>query len=182
MAEMLIDGVKLDACLDAEADAIRAKTGDSNDLTFDFANNKGFADAIAAIPSGGGELLVDNVATEDVATINLVIPEGKKSYRIYVVELVGETSASEWVYPQLNTTTPGTNGIYMPQKQTYNSKFVVAKYAYGAGGFAVTIGGGGSSSITGINSPTLDNILLNLYYASSVFKVGFEAKVWGYDI
>ena len=70
----------------------------------------------------------------------------------------------------------------MPQKQTYNSKFVVAKYAYGAGGFAVTIGGGGSSSITGINSPTLDNILLNLYYASSVFKVGFEAKVWGYDI
>jgi len=50
MAEMLIDGAKLDACLDAEADAIRAKTGDSNDLTFDFANNKGFADAIAAIP------------------------------------------------------------------------------------------------------------------------------------
>lgn len=54
MAEMLVDSTKLDACLDAEADAIRAKTGDSNDITFDFANNKGFADAIAAIPSGGG--------------------------------------------------------------------------------------------------------------------------------
>lgn len=53
MAEMLVDSTKLDACLDAEADAIRAKTGDSNDLTFDFTNNKGFADAIAAIPSGG---------------------------------------------------------------------------------------------------------------------------------
>lgn len=52
MADMLVDGAKLDACLDAEADAIRAKTGDSNDITFDFANNKGFADAIAAIPSG----------------------------------------------------------------------------------------------------------------------------------
>lgn len=56
MAEMLVDSTKLDACLDAEADAIRAKTGDSNDLMFDFANDKGFADAIAAIPSGGGEV------------------------------------------------------------------------------------------------------------------------------
>lgn len=54
MAEMLVDSTKLDACLDAEADAIRAKTGGSADIAFDFANNKGFADAIAAIPSGGG--------------------------------------------------------------------------------------------------------------------------------
>lgn len=52
MAEMLIDGVKLNACLDAEADAIRAKTGGSTDIAFDYANNKGFADAIAAISSG----------------------------------------------------------------------------------------------------------------------------------
>lgn len=61
MAEMLVDSTKLDACLDAEADAIRAKTGDSNDLTFDFANNKGFADAIAAIPSGGGSGILESV-------------------------------------------------------------------------------------------------------------------------
>lgn len=60
MADMLVDSTKLDACLDAEADAIRAKTGDSNDLTFDFANNKGFADAIAAIPTGGGDPQVRN--------------------------------------------------------------------------------------------------------------------------
>lgn len=53
MADMIVDGAKLDACLDAEADAIRAKTGGSADIPFDFANNKGFADAIAAIPSGG---------------------------------------------------------------------------------------------------------------------------------
>lgn len=58
MAEMLVDSTKLDACLDAEADAIRAKTGGSADIPFDFANNKGFADAIAAIPSGGGGAFV----------------------------------------------------------------------------------------------------------------------------
>jgi len=52
MAEMLIDGAKLDACNTAEADAIRAKTGGSSPIPYDYANNKGFADAIAAIPSG----------------------------------------------------------------------------------------------------------------------------------
>lgn len=53
MAEMLIDGAKLDACNTAEADAIRAKTGGSSPIPYDYANNKGFADSIAAIPSGG---------------------------------------------------------------------------------------------------------------------------------
>jgi len=52
MAEMLVDSTKLDACLDAEADAIRAKTGGTDPIPYDYANNKGFADAIAAIPSG----------------------------------------------------------------------------------------------------------------------------------
>lgn len=55
MADMLIDGVKLDACNTAEADAIRAKTGGTDPIPYDYANSKGFADAIAAIPSGGGE-------------------------------------------------------------------------------------------------------------------------------
>lgn len=52
--DKLVDSTKLNACLDAEANAIRAKTGGASDIPFDFANNKGFADAIAAIPSGGG--------------------------------------------------------------------------------------------------------------------------------
>lgn len=52
MAMMLIDQIKDSDCKTAEADAIRAKTGGSAQLTYDWANNKGFADAIAAIPSG----------------------------------------------------------------------------------------------------------------------------------
>lgn len=52
MATMVVDSTKLDACLNAEADAIRNKTGGSADLQFDFANNKGFADSIAAIQIG----------------------------------------------------------------------------------------------------------------------------------
>lgn len=55
--DKLVDSTKLDACLDAEADAIRAKTGGSSDIPFDYANNKGFADAIASIQTGGGGYL-----------------------------------------------------------------------------------------------------------------------------
>lgn len=52
MATMLIDGTKEIACRTAEANAIRAKTGDSEQIAYDFDNGKGFADAIDAIPSG----------------------------------------------------------------------------------------------------------------------------------
>lgn len=54
MAVELVDATKLDACCTAEANAIRAKTGGSSPIAFDYANSKGFADAIAAIPTGGG--------------------------------------------------------------------------------------------------------------------------------
>lgn len=54
MADMIVDGAKLDACNTAEANAIRAKTGSTDTIPYDYANNKGFADAIAAIPTGGG--------------------------------------------------------------------------------------------------------------------------------
>ena len=87
MAEMLVDSTKLDACLDAEADAIRAKTGDSNDIPFDYANNKGFADAIAAIPSGGTNLAAVDVFVGDyLSTADLTIALGAVDrYRRYIV-------------------------------------------------------------------------------------------------
>lgn len=49
-----VDSTKLNACLTAEANAIRAKTGGSAAISFDLDNSKGFADSIAAISSGGG--------------------------------------------------------------------------------------------------------------------------------
>ena len=56
MAEMLVDGAKLDACFDAEADAIRAKTGETGLLRLDE-----MPTAIAGIQTGGGgdDLFVD---------------------------------------------------------------------------------------------------------------------------
>lgn len=52
MAIALIDKSKEEACRLAEANAIRVKTGENASITYDFANNKGFADAIAAIQTG----------------------------------------------------------------------------------------------------------------------------------
>lgn len=87
MADMLVDGAKLDACLDAEADAIRAKTGGSADIPFDFANNKGFADAIAAIPTGGQKWTTDVNAvagTQFLTNNNLITVAIPASTNFYV--------------------------------------------------------------------------------------------------
>lgn len=54
--DKLVDSDKLDACCAAEAAAIIAKGGGTAPLAYDFANNKGFADAIASISSGGVEI------------------------------------------------------------------------------------------------------------------------------
>lgn len=53
MSMMLIDQTKDSACKTAEADAIRAKTGGSAQIAYDWENNKGFADAVDAIQTGG---------------------------------------------------------------------------------------------------------------------------------
>lgn len=58
--DKLIDSSWEEDCRTAEANAIRVKTGGSSAITYDWANKKGFADAIAAIgdiPSGGTDRL-----------------------------------------------------------------------------------------------------------------------------
>ena len=52
MSYELVDAAKLNQCCTAEADAIRAKTGASAPIEYDFEGGRGFADAITAIPSG----------------------------------------------------------------------------------------------------------------------------------
>ena len=47
-----IDSAKEAACRTSEANAIRAKTGSTAQITYDFDNGKGFADAIESIETG----------------------------------------------------------------------------------------------------------------------------------
>ena len=60
--DKLVDSGKLDAALAYEANKIIAKGGGTAPLAFDLANEKGFGDAIDAIPSGGGATVDDLAA------------------------------------------------------------------------------------------------------------------------
>ena len=84
MATELVDASKLDACCTAEANAIRAKTGSSAQIAYDWANSKGFADAIAAIPTGGGVSLDDFVSgTEPTGAVTLTTATSIRDWFFY---------------------------------------------------------------------------------------------------
>ena len=90
MSMMLIDQTKDAACKTAEADAIRAKTGGSAQIAYDFSNNKGFADAIDAIPTGGGG---DYTAADFGDPTK---PSGDVTYLGSYIGLQNSTVAPDW--------------------------------------------------------------------------------------
>lgn len=65
MALIVTDKEKLNAGMEATADAIRAKTGGAALIPWDYANDRGFADAIAAIPGGGSEPVLENLTVTE---------------------------------------------------------------------------------------------------------------------
>ena len=152
MAEMLVDSTKLDACLDAEADAIRAKTGGSADIPFDFANNKGFADAIAAIPTGGGVAtaeitLVQDYSFANATSINIMnmaaTAVGKPNYAVALKERDASKSSKDTFVYGVNITDQG-----IPS----GAGFMFRNYARanGTGGYITgTVGGTGCSAWSG---------------------------------
>lgn len=68
--DALVDSTLLDAACTYEAGKIREKLGSSAQIAYDLANGKGFGDAIAAIPSGGGpdpyEVVLNRNTTGDI--------------------------------------------------------------------------------------------------------------------
>ena len=65
--DKLVDSSQLDSDLTSVANAIRTKGGTSAQLAFP----SGFVSAISAIPSGGGGISADDIATGNVTHINL---------------------------------------------------------------------------------------------------------------
>ena len=109
--DKLIDSSKLDACCTAEANAIRAKTGGSSSIAYDWANSKGFADAIAAISGGGGSgyynltsdsiyQLFDQYATENGMTkMDLTFASDQTDY-FTVQHTLGKVPTEALLYPK----------------------------------------------------------------------------------
>lgn len=179
--DKLVDSTKLDACLDAEADAIRAKTGDSNDITFDFANNKGFADAIAAIPSGGSapdewHFVGEFEVLQDVHTFQ--IDTSNYNYNSYLIFGNGSFSASDWSYVYINNFRSGygskiTSFPANPVTITFIPPLAAKNYQ----GIAYAYGWGftpASTSITAINS-----ISVGAYTVSVKITAGTKFTVYG---
>lgn len=97
MAMMLIDQTKDTACKTAEADAIRAKTGGSADINYDYENNKGFADAIAAIPSGSSVQYKSGTYTPAENTQNISVAVGfEPEYALIITDPQGLEQTTSW--------------------------------------------------------------------------------------
>lgn len=90
MLDALIDKTKAEACRTAEANAIRLKTGVTGLISYDFANNKGFADAIAAIETGSSGSFLHESGTIAIKTakdtITIPVSDITKSHYFVVVK------------------------------------------------------------------------------------------------
>ena len=184
--DKLVDSAKLDACLDAEADAIRAKTGGSADIPFDYANSKGFADAIAAIPSGGGgmswELIADYTNDAAAEVVMVTIPSGKQDANIYRVHYKCDTSI---YYSKcgINSNYGGYSGQTKWDCDVYIVKSVVGTNAVSGTSAAahysmyaptLTPGTPGLS----IASAPLESVGMQAYQSSQPIPAGMNIKVW----
>lgn len=182
--DKLVDSIKLDACLDAEADAIRAKTGGSADIPFDFANNKGFADAIAAIPSGGGgmswELIADYTSDAAASVVVATIPSGKQDANIYRVHFKCDT-AVYFGKVGINSTYSGYSGSTTWDCDVYIVKSVVGTNAVSgtsaAANYSVFSPVLSSAQVVLASAP-LESVGMQAFQSSQPIPAGLNIKVW----
>lgn len=171
MAEMLIDGAKLNACNTAEADAIRAKTGGSSPIPYDFANNKGFADAIAAIQTGGATetLLESGTFSKTEATNSVTIPTSHSgtATKILVVKDVEDEGVGEMlIWARVN--------VSEAQFPSALEGFVRTNYYRTSAG---------AHTFSGANLLRQDTVSIQILQASANYKINpgtYSWYIWGY--
>ena len=143
-----------DTTLTAIADSIRSKAGTSDPILV-----SGFADAIAAIPTGGSSFNIDwdndTIVTALNATEQLTLPEGYtiKDIKLAILPSAGRGntfgSSTRWifVYPEIMT----------PKIVEYSESSAAYNYAL----YGITIGAYGRGTQTGhggISFQTIDNL------------------------
>lgn len=180
--DKLVDSGKLNAALSYEAGRIRAKTGSATNIAFDFVNEKGFGDAIDAIPTGGGDPweLVADYTSDAVATIvEASIPSGKQNADFYKVKIDAEFTGTEYPYWGIN----GTYASYDSAKQGKNA-FVFVGYVArktieknGAVDAGNTVFGMGGRTVELSGVVAVESIAIKAYYADHI-KAGCRIRVW----
>ena len=139
-------------------------------------------------PSGGSSnvLLASFVAAQDTATIQ--ISGDFSGYSLYMLELVGSTNTTEWIYPEFNGVT-NTSNYFAPRGGATNWDTVIPLLYGTANGIpqfmnsnslaCPTYGASGSNVRILDIGGALSSIVLHLYNAQNVFATGFKAKLWG---
>lgn len=162
-----------DTTLTAIADSIRSKAGTSDPIQV-----SGFADAIAAIPTGGGSSFNidwdnDTIVTALNASAQLTLPEGYtiKDIKLAILPSTGSGSfgsSTRWifVYPEIMT----------PKIVEYSESD--ARYNYAL--YGITIGAYGNGTQTGhggISFQTIDNLSHKFQQSQYNMKyMGLRAK------
>jgi hypothetical protein len=173
--DKLVDSGKLDAALGFEAGKIRAKTGGSAQLAFDLANEKGFGDAIAAIPSYRKETYSFTPSSSGVRTHTFQNPRAPEIPKLIVVRVLPEDMPET---PKTMTVHSGGDTLFGPASNAngfdnYNnyeyyyddSGNFSATYSY-AGGYRNGISDDRETIRVGVRSQT-----------GSVFKSGVTYTV-----
>lgn len=145
-----------------------------------------YASAAVNVPSSGGggaswSTVAEQTLTEDAAEIVFSAISG--TYDVYEISLVGQTSATEWIYPIFESggsrggnyiSANGTNGL-----STFNTTLLIAKSVSGdSPRYCILLRSGGSINVTQMTS-ALSYLKLVLYNNSSKFKSGFAVTIRG---
>ena len=133
--DTLIDGAQLDSDLTSIADAIRAKTGDSEEIAFP----AGFVSAIGDIPSGGGESydIIDTTAysvtslTTTATQVGPTVTIQKTGYYLITATLL-RGSMSSSVAITANVKINNTNKILV-NNSTVNTMGIISNQQLTAG-------------------------------------------------
>lgn len=179
--DKLVDSGKLNAALTYEAGRIRAKTGSATNIAFDFANEKGFGDAIDAIPTGGGAtLLASYTVPENVNIVSIDYTSAMDGYDAYIMEIEGTAAEARlYICPQLNTTNVKSYSGFTDAGNAFHKKYWVTPFtsasSLNTAGYMVVIG----SNIQQSTTVAITNFVFASYYATSFFAAGTVAKIWG---
>lgn len=134
--DKLVDSGKLDAALGFEAGKIRAKTGGSAQLAFDLASEKGFGDAIAAIPSYRKETHTFTPSA-GTRTHTFTNPRGTEIPKVIIVKVLPENMPAT---PTTMTVYSGGDTLFGPASNSdgYDNYNNYTYYYDSGGGFSST--------------------------------------------
>lgn len=179
--DKLVDSAQLERGLSDIADAIRAKTGQSESMEFP----DGFVSEIESIPSStdrGFMRLIDKIVIPtDVRGVNINLTP-YDNYDILLIFQNIELTSSDWLYYSPNETSP-TSGSYSNGSALIHKGVAMWRMPLGGSSYHIF---GYVSNINFSQKRSDDNPINNLYVytyvANKLIKAGSTFEIYGGNI